>query len=190
MARKNFKGSSGDGTGKDIVNRYLSNHADDGRFGRSFEVMFRKQATNIAHRVHPMTVADVVIGRMSIECKTGCGWLVNPEFDTKDDAIEYFESTKYPMMHASFVAYLPKWDGTNEMDALILPQRRFLKCLAKNNLVRAKAGSNGLWGISIQSYIPTPTFKASKERYESFMNDLFDNGEYLDSFIERLGIGA
>lgn len=173
-------------TKEGIITKYISNTADDGRFGRSFEVDFREILTGAVERCHPLGVADVAVKRgVTVETKTGCGWLVNPEFDNAEDAWNYFENAYKPMIKASHVAYLPKWNGENTRDAIILTQAKFLNILEKNKLVRAKS-NKGYFGIAIQSYIPTPTFKASVSRYESFLNDLADNGEIIEEFAERM----
>lgn len=170
-----------------ITKKYLSNGADDGRFGRSFEVEFRKKLTGAVERVHPLGVADVLVkSGVTIECKTGCGWLVNAEFETAEDAMKYFENSYKPMIKASHVAYLPKWTGSNTEDAIILTQRKFLKILEAHNLIRSKKSTQGLYGISIQSYIPTPTFKASQAVYDNIVESLKTKGETIEEFANRV----
>ena len=173
-------------TKEGIITKYISNTADDGRFGRSFEVDFREILTGAIERCHPLGVADVSVKRgVTVETKTGCGWLVNPTFDTPEEAWHFFENTYKPMLKASHVAYLPKWTGENTRDCIILTQKKFLAVLERNKLIRAK-GNKGYFGICIQSYIPTPTFKASVSRYESFLEDLSNTGEIIEEFAERM----
>lgn len=165
-----------------------TNERDDGKNGRNFEVEFRLLLTGEEGASNPQGVADILVKRgVVLECKTGCGWIVYPTYRTKEEAEALIESG-FKMKKAMFVAYLPKFDGTNAADALVLTQAKFLAVFGKYRKLRVKKSSDGLWGIAIQSYIPTPTFKASAKVYESILADLFDNGEYYDTFAERMGL--
>ena len=183
MLKNNKKSSA---PKEEIIANYVKNTSDDGRFGRSFEVDFREILTGVSHRMHPLGIADITVKRgVTVECKSGCGWLVSPEFDSAEEAMEYFVNSYKPMLKASHVAYLPKWTGDNTRDAIVLTQRKFLEILSRHNLIRTK-GKKGSYGVAIQSYIPTPTFRASQKRYDAFLEDLADNGEIVEEFAERI----
>lgn len=172
----------------EILAYYMDNECDTGANGRAFEVAFRAMMTKKIERVHPLGVSDMRVKGKAIEAKSGCGWLVNPEFYTPVAAAEYWTSTKRPIKKADYIAYLPRFDGSNEADALILTQTAFLKCLERSNLARVKKGSNGLYGIAIQSYIPSKKFHASRERLNQFLEDMWNNGWLPDVFAERHGL--
>lgn len=169
-----------------ILTKYESNSNDFGRFGRCADVLVRMYLTGKVERCHPLGISDTFLKRIgAIETKTGCGWLLNPEYATPEDALAAWASKKNPIPKARYIAYNPTFtdfDGLTEF--IVLTQTQFINALNKYNLVRVKAHS-GKYGIAIQSYIPTPTFKASKQRYNDFMATLENNGLYLDCFADK-----
>ena len=166
-----------------------NNKNDNGRNGRNFEVLFRELINGKIEAVHGQGKSDIAVkSGVTIECKTGAGMLTAPIYATKEEATEALESGAFRMTKAKFVAYLPTFDGTNEADAFILTQANFIKVFRDNGKLRVKQASSGGWAITIQNYIPTPTFKASVKTYEKILADLFDNGEFYDIFLERMGL--
>lgn len=121
---------------------------------------------------------------LTIEVKTGCGWLVNPTLEQAQavELLEDLQALKKAIAHSKYFAYAP----TAQDEVLIMPKGKFVDILAQYGILRAKKGSNGAYGVAIQSYIPTPTFRASKERYRAILDTLFDNGEYIDCFLDRV----
>lgn len=166
-----------------------NNPNDSGKDGRNFEPIFRMLFGFELERCHRQGEADILVKRgVTLECKTGHAQLTAPIYASKEEATEALKSGNFRMSKAMFVAYLPKFNGSNATDALILTQKNFLAVLRKHGKLRAKRHSNGNWCIAIQQYIPTPTFKASQKTYDAILADLFDNGEYYDTFMERMGL--
>lgn len=165
-----------------------TNTADDGRFGRNFEVDLRAYLTALLTRMHPMNTTDVVVKRgVTLECKTGCGWLVNPWTDDILEADDVL-ANGFKMRRATYVAYVPQYDeNTCLADVRFLTQAQFLTIFADAGKVRVKRGSNGQYGIAIQSYIPTPTFKASKAKYQAILDRLND-GLTAEEFVEKFAL--
>jgi hypothetical protein len=92
------------------------------------------------------------------------------------------------MRRATYVAYVPQYDeNTCLEDVRFLTQAQFLAIFADAGKVRVKRGSNGQYGIAIQSYIPTPTFKASKAKYQAILDRLND-GLTAEEFIEKFAL--
>jgi hypothetical protein len=175
---------------KGVQTMYYANEKDYGRNGRNFEVAFRSLLIGVEGACNPQGVADILVKRgVTLECKTGCGWLISPTYASKEEASEILAEGGFKMKRAMFVAYLPEFNGENAEDALILTQSKFMAIFAKYGKLRVKqSSSNGMWGITIQSYIPTEKFKASKKVYQAILIELFDNGEYYDTFAERMGL--
>lgn len=165
------------------------NERDHGRKGRNMEEDGRLLFKQVDERCHPLGVADMVVKRgVTVEFKTGCGWLVSPIYDSKEEVEEMLDDFK--MVKAMYVCYLPEYDGTNIYDAIVITQKKFLTVFRNHGKIRVKKGSNGLWGIAIQSYIPTPTFKASVKTYEAILQDLADNGMIIEEFAEKYGLNC
>lgn len=168
-----------------------TNTNDNGMNGRNFEVDLRMVLTGIDQRMHPGKVADIFVKRgVTLECKTGCGWLVSPKWDTKEEAEAVLLAGQWKMQKAMFVAYLPtygEWDSPE--DAFILTQKKFVEIFVRHGKVRVKQSSaNGKWGLTIQSYIPTEKFKASRKVYEAIIADLMDGSETVEDFKNRMGL--
>lgn len=164
-----------------------TNTADTGRFGRNFEVDMRAYLKGIIEKCHHMDESDISVKRgVTLECKTGCGWLVSPwtpDFMEVEDVI----AEGFKMRRATYIAYLPKYDGTNLADARFFTQAQFLGIFADNKKVRAKRSSDGLYGIAIQSYIPSEKFKCSKAVYAEILNRL-DQGLTAEEFVEKFAL--
>lgn len=169
----------------EILNRY-NPEGDCGAYGKRFEVMFRATLTDKVERVHPAGYADCSVKRgVSVECKSGAGALDTFGWDTKEEAELAMENMDF-LHKCSHVAYLPKFNGENLEDTIIVPRKRFIRILLKYNLVRVRKGSDGKWYVTIQNYLPTEKFKPSKERVGCLIEDLQDNGYYIDIFAERM----
>lgn len=149
-----------------LMTKYLSNQNYSGRKGSAQEVMLRAFLTGEVAPMSRAGLSDIVFKRgVTIDSKTGAGFLVNPMFDTKEDAWAFFEQAYMPMEKAMFVAYSPKFIGT--LDTVrILTQKKFLSILSQFNLIRVKP-SRGLWGIAIQNWLPTKSFKPSLKKVEA-----------------------
>lgn len=170
---------------EEVMSRYNPS-GDFGACGKQFEVLFRATLTDRVERVHPAGYADCVVKRgVVVECKTGAGTLGDFGWDTKEEAELAMENMDF-LHKCSHVAYLPKFNGYNLEDTIIVPRKRFIRILLKYNLVRVRCGSNGKWYVTIQNYLPTEKFKSSRERVGCLIEDLQDNGYYLDIFAKRM----
>lgn len=149
-----------------LMTKYLSNQNYSGRSGSALEVMLRAFLTGKVAAMSRAGLSDIAFKRgVTIEAKSGAGFLVNPTFDSKEDALAFFTEAYAPMSKAMFVAYCPKFYGTLD-NVRILTQKTFLGILSQHNLIRAKQ-SRGLWGIAIQNWIPTKSFKPSLKKVEA-----------------------
>lgn len=168
-----------------VLARY-NPEGDFGAMGKRAEVIARHLVTGKIERLHPAGVSDCTVkSGVSVEIKTGAGELSTFGYDTKEEALEAMEEGRF-LEHHTHVAYLAKFNGSNAEDFLVLPRRRFINLLNKYNLVRVKRGSDGKWRVTIQNYLPTPTFHASKARAALFLKELEENGLYLDCFCEKM----
>ena len=172
-----------------MYNNLYTNTADDGRFGRNFEVDMRQYLKSVFERVHHMDKSDVSIKRgVTLECKTGCGWLVSPfttDICEADDVLE----NGFKMRRATYVAYVPKYDESVDLSEVrILTQAQFLSIFRDAKKLRVKRSSDGVYGIAIQSYIPTPSFKASRATYAWILEQLASTGLSAEEFVEKFAL--
>ena len=166
-----------------LMHRYLSNQNYSGRKGSALEVMLRAFLTGKVAAMSRAGLCDIAFKRgVTIEAKTGAGYLVNPVFDSKEDAMAFFTEAYAPMTKAMFIAYCPKFTGTLD-DVRILTQKTFLGILSQYNLIRTRK-SRGLWGIAIQNWIPTKNFKPSLKKVEAVKAAL-DSGMTVAEFKAR-----
>lgn len=165
-----------------------TNTADTGRFGRNFEVDLRAYLKSVIERCHPMHTTDVTVKRgVTLECKTGCGWLVSPFTADVTEADALLEDG-FKMRRATYVAYLPQYsEDTDISEVRFFTQAQFIGIFADHKKVRVKRGSNGLYGIALQSYIPTEKFKCSKAVYQSILSRL-DDGLTAEEFAEKFAL--
>lgn len=134
---------------------------DDGAGGRGFETAFKHSLANQLGFASVAGFTDFVVKRgVAVELKTGGGWLTPYNFATKEQALEYFNSTTYPMKKATHVAYLSRFTGSNELDAGVFSQPAFIALLKELKLIRVKAhGKKGFYtyGIAVQSFTHNPS---------------------------------
>ena len=167
----------------ELTYKYLSNKGYSGARGSVLEIMLRAFLTGKVAAMSRAGLCDIAFKRgVTIEAKSGAGYLVNPTFDSKEDALAFFEEAYQPMSKAMFVAYCPKFTGTLE-DVRIHTQKTFLGILNQYNLIRPKK-SRGLWGIAIQNWIPTKSFKPSLKKVEAVKAAL-DSGMTVAEFKAR-----
>lgn len=167
-----------------------TNTADDGRFGRNFEVDLRAYLKGIFERCHHMDVTDISVKRgVTLEVKSGCGWLVSPftaDITEADDLL----ANGFKMKRATYVAYLPQYnEDTDISEVRFFTQAQFLQIFADFNKVRVKRSSAGLYGLAIQTYIPTEKFRASKKVYAEILARL-DMGMTAEEFVDKFGLVA
>lgn len=150
----------------ELTYKYLSSKGYSGARGSVLEIMLRAYLTGEVSPMSRAGLTDIVFKQgVTIEAKSGAGYLVNPVFDSKEEALAFFEQAYAPMRRAMFVAYAPKFFGTLE-NVRILSQKKFLDIWRQYGLIRAKQ-SRGLWGVSIQNWIPTKSFKPSLKKVEA-----------------------
>lgn len=167
-----------------------TNTADDGRFGRNFEVDLRAYLKGIFERCHHMDVTDISVKRgVTLEVKSGCGWLVSPftaDITEADDLL----ANGFKMKRATYIAYLPQYsENTDISEVRFFTQAQFLRIFTDFNKVRVKRSSTGLYGLAIQTYIPTEKFRASKKVYAEILSRL-DMGMTAEEFVDRFGLVA
>lgn len=167
-----------------------TNKADDGRFGRNFEVDLRAYLKGIFERCHHMDATDISVKRgVTLEVKSGCGWLVSPFTDDICEADGLLENG-FKMKRATYVAYLPQYnEDTDISEVRFFTQAQFLQIFADFNKVRVKRSSAGLYGLAIQTYIPTEKFRASKKVYAEILSRL-DMGMTAEEFVDKFGLVA
>lgn len=175
--------------------KHYTNANDNGNNGRNAELNLRGQVADLlgksirVDRIKSARRADLKVktakGKiMTVESKTGCGWVTNPNYtqEQAQDLLQDLQMLKKAIAHTMYIAYAP----TANDEMLIMPKARFIEICAKHNILRVKKHSSGCgYGVTIQSYIPTPTFKASPVRYQAILDDLFNTGDYIDCWIEQ-----
>lgn len=167
-----------------------TNTADDGRNGRNFEVDLRAYLKGIFERCHHMDVTDISVKRgVTLEVKSGCGWLVSPftaDICEADDLL----ADGFKMKRATYIAYLPQYsENTDISEVRFFTQAQFLRIFTDFNKVRVKRSSTGLYGLAIQTYIPTEKFRASKKVYAEILARL-DEGMTAEEFVDKFGLVA
>lgn len=175
----------------EIVTRYLNNGKDSGGKGRSTEVITRGILNAVIERAHPLGVADITRkSRGSVEVKTGCGWLVNPCYWSKEEALQEIANGLPNFKSARYVAYAPniyidssmtisQMVATVTASMRVYTHREFLNVIAGAGLFVAKRSSAGQWGVSIQQ------FRNSMRREALFYCLLENNGMSLLEFAEK-----
>lgn len=177
------------------LNTY-TNTKDTGMNGRNFEVDLRaylysvigRMAVDSDNRFHHMDLADLILKRgVTLEAKTGCGWLVSP-FTADIREADALLANGFKMKKATYVAYLPQYnENTDISEVRFFTQAQFLRIFSDNGKVRVKRSSDKRYGLAIQTYIPTPTFRASKKVYANILAEL-DGGMTAEEFFERIGV--
>ena len=172
------------------------NTNDPGRLGRNYECTVRfvlgllDTESTETEKMHGQGKADCIVKKgVTLECKSGCGWLVSPIYDTPYQAQKALDNGDIKMLRAMFVAYIPCYDGTNLHETRIMTQKAFINIFSRFGKLRIKKSSaNGKYGITIQSYIPTPTFKASQAVYQGILQALDEEGMTIEQFAIKMGL--
>ena len=174
-----------------LVAEYLKNEKDAGRKGRAVEVITRVILNVAVERCHPMGAADISKkSKGAVEVKTSCGWLVNPCYQTKEEALEEIANDLPNFKHARYVAYAPDCFLSESMtpeqailavyaSMRVYTKREFLACVRDAGLFVAKKSSAGLWGVAIQQ------FRNSMKREAIWLDLLENHGQNLFDFASR-----
>ena len=174
-----------------LVNEYLGNERDTGSKGRATEVITRAVLNATAERVHPLGVGDVTKRyKGSLEVKTGSGWLVNPCYASKDEALQEIANGLPNFKKSRYIAYAPAAFlnvGMTAQAAIqavtasvrVYKHREFLECVSEAGLFVAKKSSSGVWGVAIQ------TFTNSMKREALWYSILENHGTSLLEFAEK-----
>lgn len=174
-----------------LVWAYLENVKDMGRKGRAVEVITRVILNEAVERCHPLGAADISKkSKGAVEVKTSCGWLVNPCFMSKEEALEEITNGLPNFRHARYVAYAPEvflHEGMTPEEAIltvyasvkVYTKKEFLSCVRDAGLFVAKRSSAGQWGVAIQQ------FKNSMKREAIWLDLLESHGENLLDFASR-----
>lgn len=187
MAKYNIRNAQ---TLEKIIDRYINNPNpnDKGNMGKAYDSLGRYALTKKLEYCHHAGMYDSFVkSGVVVEWKNGCGSLDGRGYETKEEAEEAMINRQY-LPNCTHVAYVPKFNGSNMEETIITPRLRFIKVLEQFKLVRVRRETDGMWRVAIQSYIPTPTFKASPERMAAFIEALEENGLYIDLFAEKYGI--
>lgn len=171
------------------LNTY-TNTKDTGMNGRNFEVDLRAYLKGIFERCHHMDVTDISIKRgVTLEVKSGCGWLVSPFTSDVCEAYDLLDNG-FKMRRATYIAYLPQYSEVTDISEVrFFTQAQFLRIFSDFNKVRVKRSSAGQYGLALQSYIPTPTFRASKKVYQAIL-DRLDEGMTAEEFVDKFGLAV
>lgn len=173
-----------------IIERYITNPNpnDKGAMGKAYDSLGRYAFTQKLEYCHHAGMYDCLVkSGVVIEWKNGCGSLDGFGYDTKEEAELAMIERRY-LPNCTHIAYIPKFNGENMDETIITPRLRFIKILEQFKLVRVRRETDGKWRVAIQSYIPSPTFKASPERMAAFIEALEENGLYIDLFAEKFDI--
>lgn len=174
---------------EEMLAYYFRNPADTGSKGKAFESLVRNELRNELSMCRPAGKTDIVVKRgIALESKTGCGWIVSPilsegiGYATQADAQAAIDSMNFHVCRATHFVY--SCDGTLE-NARVFSQKQFLSIWAEHGKLRTKYHrDSGLWGITIQTWIPTETWKGSKKVYASILSSLSE-GLTLAEYAER-----
>lgn len=162
-----------------------------GNPSRQVECFLRYRLTGKVERVHPLGVADVVVKKgVTLEVKTGHGWLVEPSFESLEDLEAFLDERKNPMIKASHIAYLPHraTDGTDCEDCLFFTAGQLLNILGGFGKLILKE-SRGFWGIAMKAWITEGyAQKSSPKVEEQIRAQLNDTGLILEEFAEKYGL--
>lgn len=158
---------------------------------RQVEVFLRYRLTGKVERVHPLGVADVVVKKgVTLEVKTGHGWLIEPSFESLEDLEAFLDERKNPMIKASHIAYLPHraMDGADCEDCLFFTAGQLLSILGSFGKLTLKE-SRGFWGIAMRPWITEGYAQKSSPKVEKQIRErLNDTGLILEEFAEKYGL--
>lgn len=158
---------------------------------RQVEVFLRYRLTGKVERVHPLGVADVVVKKgVTLEVKTGHGWLIEPSFESLEDLEAFLDERKNPMIKASHIAYLPHraTDGADCEDCLFFTAGQLLSILGDFGKLTLKE-SRGFWGIAMRPWITEGYAQKSSPKVEAQIRErLNDTGLILEEFAEKYGL--
>lgn len=158
---------------------------------RQVECFLRYRLTGKVERVHPLGVADVVVKKgITLEVKTGHGWLIEPSFESLEDLENFLDERKNPLIKASHIAYLPHraQDGTDCDDCLFFTAGQLLTILGSFGKLTLKE-SRGFWGIAMKPWITEGyAQKSSVEKENQIRAKLEDQGLILEEFAEKHGL--
>lgn len=172
----------------DVRTEYSLDKDPCGNGARQVECFLRYYFTGKIERVHPLGVADIVIKRgITMEVKTGHGWLIEPRFETLEELENHLDSRKNPMIKASHIAYLPHraYDGLDCVDCLIFSAIQFIKIMGKYGKLTVKE-SRGSWGVAIKDWITEGyAVKSSSKVEKAIREDLENNGLIIEEFVQK-----
>lgn len=158
---------------------------------RQVECFGRYRTTGIIERVHPLGVADVTIkGGMTLEIKTGHGWLIEPMFETLESLNAYLDERRNILLRASHIAYLPHraTKGEDFDDCLFFPAMQLVKILGEFDKLACKQDRDR-WGVAIKPWITEGYAQKSSAKQEAKIREaLEDAGLILEEFAEKHGI--
>ena len=173
---------------EDVRKEYTDNC---GGGARQVECFGRYRLTGIIERVHPLGVADVTIkGGMTLEVKTGHGWLIEPMFETLEELNAYLDERRNILLRASHIAYLPHRAtcGEDFDDCLFFPAMQLVKILGQFGKLACKQDRER-WGVVIKPWITEGYAQKSSAKNEAEIREaLEDAGLILEEFADKHGL--
>ena len=175
---------------------YYNNRRNNGKNGIIFEIAMReyifdkiKGERKKVDGVHALGRSDISYNKKAIECKTRCGWIVNPIYTDRESAENALQHI-YTLCNFNYIIYepAPYFENAEEArkslgEVYIYNKRDFINILLEAGLLRVKKSSAGLYGISIQSY------ENSRKKLNLYFNLLYNSGrgQTVNSFLRREG---
>lgn len=175
----------------------LQLYRDDilGGGARRFECLSNYLWTGKLERAKPLGAADIVVKRgVTLECKSGHGWLIEPRFCSREELDSWIEERSNPMVRASHVMYLPTraLGVFNEVyDARILTAKAFWNIFQSFGKTCPKE-NRGYWGVAMKPWLRREdgyTVSNSKKTYDLIHAQIEAEGVTVWEFAETLGIG-
>ena len=159
--------------------------------GNDNESIIRFVLTGELTRKRPLDTPDSVIYNRNgaiaatIEFKSGASQL-----SSKDITIQELGRIR----HATHVCYTVKHTKHSMIgNARIVSAKKFYERLCIKGMTRSKKytdeNGNSFRALSMQTILPTPSFSGLKAARE-FIDWLYENGETIPEFMERLNIGG
>lgn len=158
---------------------------------RQVECFGRYRLTGVIERVHPLGVADVTLkSGMTLEVKTGHGWLIEPMFETMESLNAYLDERRNILLRASHIAYLPHRARAGEDfdDCLFFTAMQLVKILGQFDKLACKQDRDR-WGVAIKPWITEGYAQKSSAKNEALIREaLEDAGLILEEFAAKHGL--
>lgn len=170
---------------------YLPEKDPKGNPARLVECYGRRRIQGIWEYVHPMDKPDIVVKQgVTLEVKTGHGWLIEPSFKTQEALANYLDERRNPLIKASHIAYLPyrAVQGTDFDDCLFFTAGQLLTILGKREKLELKE-CRGYWGIAMKPWIACGYAQKSSAKGDAEIRaELNEVGLILEEFADKFNL--